>query len=242
MRPGLRLNRPSGAPTALSLFGNVPSRMFTGLIEDLGTLQRLDRRGGDVQLRFATALPMEEIALGDSIAVNGACLTVTSLGEAAFTADASVETLAVTSLGTLSVGSPVHLERALRLGDRLGGHLVQGHVDGVGHVVQVARDARAIQITVQLPTGLLPEVVPKGSITLDGVSLTVNAVDGANIRVTIIPWTAAKTTLASWQPGRKVNVETDILGKYVVRQLQPGDGPRGLRTLLTEYGYIASEE
>lgn len=216
--------------------------MFTGLIEDLGTVQRLERTGGDVRLRIGTALPLHEVALGDSIAVNGACLTVTSLHADTFTADVSVETLAVTSLGGLAAGGRVHLERALRLGDRLGGHLVQGHVDGLAEVVQVVRDARAIQITVKLPRELLPEVVPKGSIALDGVSLTVNTVEGDRIRVTIVPWTATKTTLADWQPGRRVNVETDILGKYVVRQLKAGEHPRGLQSLLSDFGYIAREE
>lgn len=216
--------------------------MFTGLIEDIGTIRRLVRAGQDVHLEVDTSLPLDEVRLGDSIAVNGACLTVKSIGGGAFGADVSSETLARTGLGGLGAGARVHLERALRPVDRIGGHLVQGHVDGVGTVVEVRRGSGAWDLWVSLPSELLPEVVEKGSIALDGVSLTVNALDGDRIRLTIVPHTTEQTCLGTWSTGYRMNVETDILGKYVRRQLECRATDPGLRKLLVDYGYTRETE
>jgi riboflavin synthase len=193
--------------------------LFTGLIEDLGTVRQLHTGAESGRITIATGLPMTEIAIGDSIAVNGVCLTVTSLGGGLFNADVSPESLSRTTLRDLHPGQRVNLERALRLSDRLGGHLVSGHVDGVGTVLERFRDRNAVRFTFQLPHALSRFVVEKGSVAVDGISLTVNAVGEEFFSVAVIPLSLAKTTLQDRPVGARVNIETDILGKYVERLL-----------------------
>jgi len=197
--------------------------MFTGLVEDVGTVIRADRRSDALVLTVRPArLPVAELAIGDSVCHDGVCLTVTERGGDSYQTLAGAETLARTTLGQLRAGSKVNLERALRAGDRLGGHMVAGHVDGVGEVT-ARRDAGAnIVYTVRAPQGLLRYVVEKGSIAIDGISLTVNRVDppgGETFDVAIIPHTAAATTLTDRRAGHKVNLEVDVIGKYVERLL-----------------------
>jgi riboflavin synthase len=196
--------------------------MFTGLIEDLGTLQEVQRGANGGQVTVATALPLAEVAVGDSIAVNGACLTVTACGQGRFTADVSVETLECTTLGGLPRGAAVNLERALRLGDRLGGHLVTGHVDGIARVAERVQQGNAWRFGCRLDPALARLLVIKGSVAIDGISLTVNAVAGDGFSVMIIPHTLERTTLARCRVGDSVNIETDLIGKYVARLLGAG--------------------
>lgn len=202
--------------------------MFTGLIEGVGHLAAREMRGGDARLRIAVGtLPFEGVALGESIAVNGTCLTVVAFDEAHFDADASNETLALTTLGALPVGAALNLERAMRPDDRLGGHLVSGHVDGMGRVRAVAQDARAQRWAFDAPPPLLRYVARKGSICVDGVSLTVNAVDGAGFEVALVPHTVAHTAFAQTKVGDAVNLEVDLVARYVERLLSAGAGPAG---------------
>jgi riboflavin synthase len=209
--------------------------MFTGLIEDLGTIARKTRAGVDVILEVSTNLPLDDVVLGESIAVNGACLTVTEKTGTSFSADASSETMRLTALGQLEAGDRVHLERALRVGDRLGGHFVQGHVDGTGRVARSSRSGRAWEVWIDLDPRLMQEVVVKGSITVDGVSLTVNEFSDAGIRLTIVPHTELATLLTEYRPGHRVNIETDVIGKYVRRLL--GLGGAGVEDVLNQFGY-----
>ncbi len=196
--------------------------MFTGLIEDVGSVRNLAREGAAARLTVATGLPLESIVLGDSVAVNGACLTVVAKGGGELTFDASPETLERTTLGTLGSGAPVNLERALRLGDRLGGHIVTGHVDFIAHVSERRETSGNIVFGFRIPGQFARYLVAKGSVTIDGISLTVNTVSDDGFSVNIIPHTAAKTTLNGMRPGGRVNIETDILGKYVERLLAFG--------------------
>lgn len=197
--------------------------MFTGLIEGVGRLAAREPRGGDARLRVETGtLPFEEVALGESIAVNGVCLTVVAFDARSFEADASNETLALTTLGALPAGRPLNLERAMRPSDRLGGHLVSGHVDGLGRVLSVAEDARAQRWRFAAPAALLRYVAHKGSICVDGVSLTVNAVDGEGFEVALVPHTLAHTAFAATAVGDAVNLEVDLVARYVERLLATG--------------------
>lgn len=193
--------------------------MFTGLIEDVGKVVRLQRSGGAARLTVITALPCSEIALGDSVAVNGACLTVVSIGSGELTFDVSPESLDRTTLGGLTGGAAVNLERALRVGDRLGGHLVSGHIDTVATVAGLRELSGNLILSFQLPAEYARYVVEKGSVAIDGISLTVNSVSNDGFSVNIIPHTAGKTTLSHIRPGVRVNIETDIIGKYVERLL-----------------------
>jgi riboflavin synthase len=202
--------------------------MFTGLIEGVGRLDARDARGGDARLRIAAGtLPFDGVALGESIAVNGVCLTVVAFDGHGFEADASNETLALTTLGALPVGHPLNLERAMRPDDRLGGHLVSGHVDGVGRVLAVEPDARAQRWRFAAPAALLRYVAQKGSICVDGVSLTVNAVDAAGFEVALIPHTVAHTAFAATAAGDPVNLEVDVVAPYVERLLSAGTPAAG---------------
>ncbi len=199
--------------------------MFTGIIEGVGRLAAREPRGGDVRFTFATgSLPWlgergEDVRLGESIAVNGVCLTVVAFDAGSFQADASTETLALTTLGTLADGAALNLERAMRPSDRLGGHLVSGHVDGIGRVLSVHGDARAQRWRFAAPAPLLKYVAKKGSICVDGVSLTVNAVDGEGFEVALIPHTVAHTRFAETAVGDAVNLEIDLVARYVERLL-----------------------
>jgi len=197
--------------------------MFTGIIESIGTIARIERRGGDVRLHVdAGSLGLDDVKLGDSISVSGVCLTAVEIDGAVFTVDVSTETLARTTLGALRDGDPVNLEKAMRLSDRLGGHLVAGHIDGVGRVVSIESDARSQRWLFELPPALARYVAPKGSICIDGVSLTVNEVDGARFGVNLIPHTIDVTTFKTRRTGDAVNIEVDLLARYV-EQLLPRD-------------------
>ena len=194
--------------------------MFTGLIEDVGRVSGLVRSGEAGQLTVTTALPSVEIRLGDSVAVNGVCLTVTRQDTGGLTFDVSPETLDRSTLGTLRSGDTVNLERALRLSDRLGGHIVTGHVDCTARLEERREVSGTIVFTFRLlETAMARYIIPKGSVAIDGISLTVNKVNGPAFSVTIIPHTSAMTTLPHRKPGDRVNIETDIIGKYVERLL-----------------------
>lgn len=194
--------------------------MFTGLIADIGTVEALDATGDGARLRIATALA-PEISVGDSVAVNGVCLTATDADAGAFSAEAMNETLSRSSLGPLRPGSRVNLELALRAADRLGGHIVQGHVDGSGEVRSLVEDGFARRLRLGLDPQLLRFVVEKGSICLDGVSLTVSALGKDWLEVALIPETLERTTLGETHEGASLNVECDVLAKHVERMLQP---------------------
>jgi riboflavin synthase len=197
--------------------------MFTGIIEGVGRIAVLEARGGDVRLRVEVGtLPFEAVQAGESIAVNGVCLTVVEFDAVSFAADASNETLSLTTLGRLQVGAPVNLERAMRPTDRLGGHLVSGHVDGVGRVLSIAEDARAQRWRFVAPAALLKYIAKKGSICVDGVSLTVNEVDAEGFEVALIPHTVSHTAFAQTTVGDAVNLEIDLVARYVERLF---DGP-----------------
>jgi riboflavin synthase len=209
--------------------------MFTGLVETVGRLERLVRSGPDASLEVAVRWPEAGsgagVAIGDSVALNGACLTVVQARAAGDGArvvfEASHETLDRTTVGSLGPGALCHLERALRVGDRVGGHLVSGHVDGVGALTRTVTRGRARDLEIALPAELEPEVVPRGSIAVDGVSLTVTRVWPGHFAVTLIPHTAEKTQLLAGQPGKRVNLETDLLAKYVRRALATGSRGNG---------------
>lgn len=194
--------------------------MFTGLIEGVGGIAALESRGGDMRLRIAVGtLPFDNVALGESIAVSGVCLTVIEFDAESFAADASNETLSLTTLGGLKIGQAVNLERAMRPTDRLGGHLVSGHVDGVGHVLSIHDDARAQRWRFSAPAAVLKYVATKGSICVDGVSLTVNAVDSEGFEVALIPHTVSHTAFSTTTVGDPVNLEVDLVARYVERLL-----------------------
>ena len=198
--------------------------MFTGLVEGVGTLAARETRGGDARLAIDVGtLPFERVEMGESISVNGVCLTVVGFDAAHFGADASNETLGLTTLGALPLGRALNLERAMRPDDRLGGHLVSGHVDGIGQVLQVSDDARAQRWTIAAPKLLLRYVAQKGSICVDGVSLTVNAVDDAAFEVALVPHTIAHTAFARTNVGDAVNLEVDLVARYVERLLTTRD-------------------
>jgi len=197
--------------------------VFTGLVEAMGEVAALEALPGGAGMRLVVRSPAvaKESAIGDSVAVNGCCLTVTARDGDTLAFDAVPETLARTNLGRLHVGSPVNLERPLRLGDRLGGHLVQGHVDAVGEVRLVSPEGSSVRIAIDAPGNVRRYLVPKGSVAVDGVSLTVAAVTETGFEVVIIPHTAAVTTLGRVRPGDAVNLEADVVGKYIERLLAP---------------------
>lgn len=221
--------------------------MFTGIIEAVGTLADLQRRGADLRLRLHTGkLDLSDAKLGDSIAVNGVCLTVVELPGDGFWADVSGETLAHTTLGGLSTGEAVNLERALTPTTRLGGHLVSGHVDGVGEVARRSDDGRSVRFVIRAPAELARYIARKGSICVDGISLTVNGVDGNEFELNIVPHTLAETTMHRFQSGRRVNLEVDIIARYLERMLQGGQGTadtgNGItRELLARHGFVAND-
>lgn len=190
--------------------------MFTGIVEDTGVIKTVEKKDKESTFTISVGhMDLSGAALGDSIAVNGACLTVTTLGGGEFTVDASHETLSRTTLGTLAPGARVNLERALRAGDRLGGHIVNGHVDGVGRVVSKMKSGGSYVFRFSLPEELARYVVEKGSVAVDGVSLTVNSSEGNEFTVNIIPYTLSETTFGGLEPGSPVNIECDVIAKYV---------------------------
>ena len=195
--------------------------MFTGIVEELGTVQHIARGQHSAVLTIQAKTVLEHTKLGDSIAVNGICLTVTKLAPDRFSADVMHETLNRSALAQLSVGSPVNLERAMAADGRFGGHIVAGHVDGVGRITNIRRDDNAIWYTIQTQPALLRYVVEKGSITIDGISLTVAAVDNTSFSVSTIHHTVSQTNLHQRRRGDPVNLETDIIGKYVEKLLRP---------------------
>ncbi len=217
--------------------------MFTGIIQAVGNIVAVEQRGVDARVRVESkGMDFSDVKLGDSISVSGVCLTIVELSSHGFAADISAETLSCTTVGDLKSGTAVNLEKALLPTTRLGGHLVSGHVDGVGIVRAHDEDGRSIRLRIEAPTELARYVATKGSICVDGVSLTVNSVDGAMFDLNIIPHTMAQTTLGEFQPGRRVNLEVDVLARYLERLLQ-GEGmadakPEITRALLTRHGFL----
>ena len=213
--------------------------MFTGIVEAVGRISALEQRGGDMRLSVdAAGLDLSGTATGDSIAVNGCCLTVIELAPPVFAADVSRESLALTTLGTLERGSRVNLERALTLSRPLGGHLVTGHVDGTGRVESRADDGRSVRFCFRAPDELARYLARKGSICVDGVSLTVNEVDGATFGVNIVPHTLEATVFGQYRNGSRVNLEVDIVARYLERLV---GAPGGMsRARLEEYGFVES--
>lgn len=211
--------------------------MFTGIIKALGHVRQLQRTGGDVRLVVASdGLDWRALSIGDSISVNGVCLTAVEFSGGSFTADVSVETLNVTALDDLKVGSSVNLEPALVAGQPLGGHLVSGHVDCVGTVRSRSSDARSIVLSIDIPSEYARYVARKGSVCVDGVSLTINEVSKSGFDVNIIPHTADVTTIGGFSAGTRVNIEVDMLARYLERLLDP-DGNGITRTFLRANGY-----
>ena len=199
--------------------------MFTGIIEDVGTIADMTPAGTGARARIETRFA-KELVLGESVAVDGCCLTVTTLDDRSFGADLSAETLARTALGTAKAGTRVNLERSLPAGGRMGGHIVAGHVDGVGEVASVRQDGEMRIVDFKAPAACLPFLAEKGSIAVDGVSLTVNAVTSDGFRVTLVPFTLAHTTFGDLAAGDPVNLETDVVAKYVLRGLESLTGKK----------------
>ena len=220
--------------------------MFTGIIEGLGTIKSIAPAAGGSRMRIQADFPMEGLRIGDSVAVSGACLTAVTFEHQIFEVDVSPETMAKTTLGQAKVGHRVNLEQALRFGDRLGGHLVSGHIDGIGVIRAKRPAANAVIFVFEIPESLARYVVAKGSIAVDGISLTVNACDRASFEVSIIPHTARVTTVGLKNVGDRVNIETDMIGKYIERFTRPftegrkkDAGPSSVnKTLLAETGFM----
>ena len=219
--------------------------MFTGIIEAIGNIASIEQRQGDVRLKLSTGkLDLGDVVLGDSIAVNGVCLTAVALPGDGFVADVSNETLRLTTLKNLSVGCSVNLEKALTPTKRLGGHLVSGHVDGLGEIVDRSGDARSICFKIKAPAALAKYIAHKGSICVDGISLTVNAVDGCVFDLNIVPHTLQETIMDQYQVGTAVNLEVDVIARYLERLIQ-GDGaaesgatPGIDKTFLAQHGFL----
>lgn len=218
--------------------------MFTGIIQAIGEVERLEPRGGDLRLYLHTGkLDLAGVQVGDSIAVNGVCLTAVDLPGSGFAADVSRETLSLTSLGGLKAGSRVNLETALTLATPLGGHLVSGHVDGLGEVLERADDARSVRFRIQAPAELARYIAHKGSICVDGTSLTVNAVDGRVFELNIVPHTLQETIMDEYRSGTRVNLEVDLIARYLERLLLGERAavpatPGITQEMLAEHGFI----
>jgi riboflavin synthase len=217
--------------------------MFTGIIEDKGRVLKVEYRGQEKRLTIGLPPHLTEVQLGDSINLNGVCLTVARKGQQSIDLDLSRETLQRSALGELKQGDEVNLERALRLNDRLGGHIVNGHIDGVGVIIEKKKERDFLQLTIRIPESVSKYVVQKGSIAIDGISLTVNEYQGGEIRLTLIPYSIEKTTLVDKKVGDRLNVEADILGKYVEKLLARGDKKTGEMDLsfLKEHGFIKGD-
>ncbi|MDD9892624.1 MAG: riboflavin synthase [Gammaproteobacteria bacterium] len=213
--------------------------MFTGIIQTLGRVIDQQPVGGDLRIEIdATGLDLSTSALGDSIAVNGVCLTAIEINGDVFAADVSNETLSLTSLGDLAVGSPVNLEKALTPSTPLGGHLVSGHVDGLGKVVRRYPEGRSERFEFEVPANLARYIAVKGSVCIDGVSLTVNHVDGNVFDVNIVPHTQERTIIAAYEAGREVNIEVDVIARYLERLLTAGEPSDNLMERLKSSGFL----
>ena len=217
--------------------------MFTGLVAELGTVQRLARQGNSYHLTVGAKKVLDKLKIGDSVAVNGACLTVVRMDDSGFTADVMPETVRLTNIGSLQPGSRVNLERTLRLCDGLDGHIVSGHVEGLGTISDQRPEGIAVVVTISTPPELLKYIIKKGSIAIDGISLTVTEVTDTSFSVSLIPHTAKETTLGLKKVGDSVNLETDILGKYVERMLtwnqkQEGKTDTLDMNMLLENGFV----
>jgi riboflavin synthase len=217
--------------------------MFTGIIEDKGKVIRLEHRGQEKKLTLELPINLTEVQLGDSININGVCLTIVEKRGQTIVLDLSSETLQKTVLGELKEGDQVNFERALKLTDRLGGHIVTGHIDGIGVITEKRKEGDFLQLKIRIPKLVSRYVVQKGSIAIDGISLTVNECEDEEIEMTLIPYTLKKTTLIDKKVGDLVNVETDILGKYVEKMMSRGEGKSKSMDLsfLKEHGFIGSE-
>lgn len=217
--------------------------MFTGLVEEIGTVQGIQRGEKSARIIINAQKVLEEVKLGDSIAVNGICLTVTQFTSSLFTVDVMAETMNLTTLNQLRVNDTVNLERALQLGDRLGGHIVSGHIDGVGTIQTLQKEENAVWVTIHAPDNVLKYVIYKGSIAIDGISLTVAYVDDSVFKVSIIPHTKNMTTLLRKSVGEMVNLECDILGKYVEKLLGHKDQKEDKKSIdiafLNQHGFIS---
>lgn len=209
--------------------------MFTGIIEEVGTVSRVQRSCRSSFIEIQAKKVLEDVQLGDSIAVNGVCLTVTHFGSGIFRADVMNETLSRSSLGSLTSGSPVNLERAMAAGGRFGGHIVSGHIDGTGSISDIRNDGIAVWYTVSAAPELLRYIVEKGSIAIDGISLTVAKVTNSSFSVSIIPHTAAETILGTKKVGDIVNLENDIIGKYVEKLMKPADNKANKQEITMEF-------
>ncbi len=194
--------------------------MFSGIVEEMGVVQSREHGRAGTRLSIMASSILHDLKPGESVSVSGACLTAAEIGTSDFSVDVSTETLRVTTLGELTVGTAVNLERAMTLHDRIGGHLVTGHVDGTGILRERTQDGRTVLLTFEVPAAILRYCIQKGSITIDGVSLTINTVSERGVSVAIVPHTANVTTLGGKQPGDSVNLESDLIGKYVERLLQ----------------------
>ena len=214
--------------------------MFTGIIEATGIIKGIESRQGDSLLQISSSdLDMSDVSLGDSIAVNGVCLTVIKFTDSGFTADVSAETLARSCFQHYKVGSPVNLEKALLANSRLGGHMVSGHVDGIGEVIARYQDARSWRFQIKAPAEIAHYIAEKGSITIDGISLTVNSVDGSEFGVNIVPHTIDSTSMGSFKVGTKVNLEVDLIARYLERLLskEGSDGSSVTEEMLRDNGF-----
>ena len=212
--------------------------MFTGIIQARGTIAAIEKTGGDVRLSVqSTGLPFASYEIGESIAVNGACLTATALRNDGFDTDVSLETLTVTALSELVAGASVNLEPSLSLGDRLGGHLVSGHVDCTGKVVRIGVDARSTRLSIEIPAEYARYVARKGSVCVDGVSLTINEVSGNTFDLNIIPHTAETTIIGDYAAGTTVNIEVDLLARYIERLLGKDQSSLSM-DFLEAHGYV----
>ncbi|WP_088331620.1 riboflavin synthase [Lacimicrobium sp. SS2-24] len=216
--------------------------MFTGIIEATGKIEAIRPTGGDVRLTLSTGkLDMSDVALGDSIATNGVCLTVVEFTGQRFVADLSTETLSRSTFANARVGQVVNLEKAMLASTRFGGHIVSGHVDGIGEVLSVSENARAWEVWIKAPDGLARYMAEKGSITVDGVSLTLNRVDGARFMLTLVPHTMQETNIGTYQPGTQVNLEVDVIARYLERLMLGDNAAHSGQSIdmafLTKHGY-----
>jgi riboflavin synthase len=212
--------------------------MFTGLIEGTGKVKAVDRSGRDMTLSIAPDFDISDCRTGDSVCVNGVCLTATAIQEGLFSAYVSAESISRSTLGSLRHGDEVNLERAMRLTDRLGGHIVSGHVDGIGKIIHMSQVQRSWLIRVEIERSLARYTIEKGSIAMDGISLTINSCDDRSFEVNVIPETAAKTTLLKKRTGDLLNVETDIIAKYIEKLIMKDKAPSGIdMKMLEAFGF-----